>query len=204
MSQVPSHYAKAGKTHSTRKMSIKALEKLLAECAAEIYLRGGQRLTPMPPFVLVRVIPKELTSAGGIILPDVKQNKPAAEGIVLETYAPYDEEVVIRQFDANGSGDVIGENIKKITRTCPVKTGDRVIFPYYEGVKHQILGDDYLLIRQSADQIKFPYCQVLGTLDYEGDVVLQSKICDLMKEFRAVTISGKAVSKGANLDRVAS
>jgi len=199
-SQVPTALQVPDRTN-TRKMSIAQLEKLLSECAAEIYLRGGQRLTPMPPFVLVRVIPKELTTAGGIIIPDQRQNKPAAEGIVLETYAPYDEEVVLKK--TNFEGDIIEEYIGKIHRECPVKVGQRVIFPYYEGVEHKILGDDYKLIRQSADQIKFPYCQILGTLDYEGDIILQATICEMMRQFKSATTSGRPISVGGNPDEVA-
>lgn len=199
----PSLYQKPGKQpgnagnrySDTRSMPVDVLEKLLAECAGEIYLRGGQRLTPLQPFVLVRVIPKEMVSAGGIMLPDVRQNKPVAEGIVLETYRPYTQEVPMKRTLPDGTEE---EYIGIAHFECPLKTGQRILFPYYEGVEHQLLGDNYKLIRVSADQIKFPYMQVLGTVDYEGDLLILSQITELMHKFRAVTTSGKPVSRGGD------
>lgn len=197
--QAPTMYSKRS-TAQIRKMSVAKLESMLSAIAGEIYLRGGHRLIPLPPFILVRVIPKELTSAGGILLPSQRQNKPAHEGIVLQTYSPYQEEKVLHRVLPDGTKE---EYIGHIRRECPVQIGQRVMYPYYEGVAHKILGDDYMLIRHSADQIKFPYCQILGVVDYEGDLLIQAQICELMKKFEAVTLSGAAISKGGDPDKVA-
>jgi len=182
---------------SNQQKSPSELAQQLADLCIEIYLSGGERFIPLPPFVLVRVLPKDMVSDGGIILPNQRQNKPVHEGIVLETYRPYEEEVVLKNKWTTQDGVVhIKEYVDKITRTCPVKVGQRVCYPHYEGVPHKYLGEDYVLVRQSADQIKFPYCQVLGIVDYEGDRGIGRKITALMKKYYSVTTSGVAVSRG--------
>jgi co-chaperonin GroES (HSP10) len=149
----------------------------------------------MPPFVLVRVLPKDMVSEGGIVLPGIQQNKPVHEGIVLETYRPYTEEVKLKKTHWDGSYE---EYIGLIHRRCDLKPGQRIAYPFYEGVPHKYLGDDYMLIRQSADQIRYPYCQCLGIIDYEGDRKIAAKISMLMRQFYSVTTSGVAVSKGGD------
>lgn len=171
------------------------LSEQLAQLCIDIYLSGGQRFTPLPPFVLIRVLPKDMVSEGGIVLPGVQQNKPVHEGIVLETYRPYTEEVKLKKKWADGSYE---ESIGIIHRECSLKPGDRVAYPYYEGVPHKFLGDDYMLIRQAADQIKFPYCQCLGTIDYEGDRKTAFKLKKLLSQYYSATTSGVAVSKGGD------
>jgi co-chaperonin GroES (HSP10) len=171
--------------------STSQLKQQLSDLCIDIYMSGGQRFIPMPPFVLVRVLPKDLISDGGIILPNQQQNKPVHEGIVLETYRPYEEQVVLRDRWADGSYD---EHVDTIIRTCPLKQGQRVAYPHYEGVPHKYLGEDYMLIRHSADQIKFPYCQVLGIIEYDGDRNLAAQIKKIMRKFHSVTTSGTAES----------
>lgn len=199
-SQLPGRYANVRvKAPDVTQASASELKQRLANLCVDIYLSGKQRFIPLPPFVLVKVLPKDMVSEGGIVLPGVQQNKPVHEGIVLETYRPYEEEVVMtdRGFDSRGR-EYAEYHVGKIHRECSLKRGDRVAYPYYEGVPHKYLGDDYVLIRQAADQIKYPYCQALGIIDYEGDHKIANKIKELMKKFWSVSTSGEAVSRGAN------
>lgn len=171
------------------------LAQKLADLCIQIYLSGGQRFVPLPPFILIRVLPKDMVSEGGIVLPGVQQNKPVHEGIVLETYRPYEQEVVLKRTWANGNSE---EYIGIRHYACDLKPGDRIAYPFYEGVAHKFLGDDYMLIRQSADQIKFPYCQVLAKIDYEGDRKVALKLKKLLSQYYSVTTSGKATSMGGD------
>jgi len=138
---------------------------------------------------LVRVLPKDMVSAGGIVLPDQRQNKPCHEGIVLEVYRPYKEYVKVEDSYAN-------EHMEEVWYECPVKVGQRVIYPHFEGVPHQYLGENYVLVRQSADQNKFPYMQILGVIDYEGDRKILAKVRTLLRQLYSVTTSGASISRG--------
>jgi co-chaperonin GroES (HSP10) len=171
------------------------LQQQLADLCISIYLSGGERLVPLPPFVLVRVLPKDMVSEGGIVLPNERQNKPVHEGIVLETWREYDEELVLTKKYSDGTKE---EYIGVIHRVCSIKQGDRVAYPYYEGIPHKFLGADYMLIRQSADQIKYPYCQVIGTIDNKGDRKVANKLRDLLRQYYSVTLSGASISRGGN------
>ena len=74
---------------------------------------------PMYPGVLIRVLPKEHISQGGIWLPDAKQqNKPIYEGIVLRTYNPYRLKL---------------DNGKWVTMVAGVDPGDHILFPHWSG-----------------------------------------------------------------------
>lgn len=176
---------------------LQALEQQLRDICLEIYSLGEERLIPMNPFILVRLIPRDKMTAGGILIPDQGQNKPVFEGIVLETYRPYVVEETLRSEDGTSMG------LKITAFECPLKPGDRVAFPYYEGVQKSYLGDDYRLIRQAADQVKFPYSQVLGILDYDGDKETAAQITQLMKKYYSVTTSGASASRGANITEIA-
>jgi|ERR1700722_8730036 len=193
--QLPANYANVRiKAASERFKSASVVAQKISDLCVEYYLSGGERFIPLHPFVLVRVLPKDMVTDGGIILPNQKQNKPVHEGIVLETYRPYFEEVVLKEREHDGT---YTEYIGKIKRECPLKIGQRVAYPHYEGVPHKYLGDDYVLVRQAADQIKFPYCQVLGVIDYEGDRKIGRKIQALMQKYMSVSTSGAAESRGA-------
>lgn len=167
------------------------LAQMLSDLCLAIYMSGGQRLIPMQPFVLVRVLPKDMVSDGGIILPNVQQNKPLHEGVVLEVYRPYTvEETIVDPKDKRKKARIL-------RYVCPVKPGDRVAYPHYEGIQHKYLGDDYVLVRQSADQNKFPYMQIAGIVDYKGDREVSRKIAALAKKYYSVTTSGASISRGA-------
>jgi co-chaperonin GroES (HSP10) len=201
---LPGSYANVRVTASIDGKSASELQQQLADLCIQVYLKGGERLIPLPPFILVRVLPKDMVSEGGIVLPNERQNKPVHEGIVLETWRPYDEEVVLTdKFRDKAGVEHVVERIGVIHRKCSVSQGDRVAYPYYEGIPHKYLGDDYMLIRQSADQVKYPYCQVIGTLDNKGDRKIGNKIRDLMRQYYSITTSGAAISRGGNPHEVA-
>lgn len=87
------------------------------------------RLRPLYPWVLVRVLPRT-QKQGSIYLPE-KQNKPTIEGIVLRTYP-----------------DTVRE---RKPRSCAVKTGDQVTFPHYEGLPIPFLPEhEYRIIKETV------------------------------------------------------
>src|SRR5208282_5749771 len=114
----------AGKQYSVAR--IIALEKQFKNICEEIYLLGGERFIPMHPYVLVRLIPRDMISPGGIVIPDQGQNKPLFEGIVLETYRPYNEYKSKSVTMDNYISPPCTETIA-VHRECPVKRGDRVL-----------------------------------------------------------------------------
>lgn len=94
----------------------------LSELAISEYEDLSRKLkinyTPMYPAVLVRVLPKEHISVGGLWLPDTKQNKPIYEGIVLRVYPP--KRI---QLDSG----------KWITMDSGLAMGDHILFPHWSG-----------------------------------------------------------------------
>jgi len=90
------------------------------------------KIRPLADRVVVKRIPEETKSKGGIIIPDTAKEKPV-EGTVV----------------AVGSGKVLKSG--KV-RELDVKAGDRVLFGKYsgneikvDGVEHVILNEDDIL-----------------------------------------------------------
>jgi len=90
---------------------------------------GGTRIVPLGDRVVLKRAEAEETTAGGIVLPDAAQNKPA-QGEVI----------------AIGDGHV---NDKGERIALTVKEGDKVIFSSYAGDEITVGDDDYLLLRES-------------------------------------------------------
>lgn len=178
------------------KDKIEELDKQLVSTCKEIYelSMGGKRLKPLHPFILVRVLPKEHKTEAGLWLADTAQTKTVYEGIVLETWESYIEKRELY----NSKHEFIGHDY--IEHRCRVDIGERIAFPHHEGMPVGDYLDDryYRLVREGTDQNKWPYCGVLGTLDYTGDVVLKAKLREITKEFSSVTLSGVALSRGAD------
>ena len=187
---------KIDKEREATLLQIKKLEKSLVKTCQKIYELSmmGRRFKPIHPYVLVRVLPKEFKTEGGIWLADVAQNKPLYEGIVLETWRPYEEYRPVYDVEGERSGTTI------IKHECALKIGDRISFPHFEGMPAADYLDDkyYRFVREGADQNKFPFCSVFGKLDYHGDHKIQAKIRKLMMEFGSITTSGVPLSRGAN------
>lgn len=83
---------------------------------------------PLHDRVLVRRVPEEQKTAGGIIIPDTAKEKPQRGEIV-----------------ATGKGRVTEDG--KVT-PLDVKIGDRVLFGKYAGTELKLNGEEYLMMRE--------------------------------------------------------
>ena len=90
--------------------------------AAEIGVR------PLHDRVLVRRMPEEMKTAGGIIIPDTAKEKPQRGEIV-----------------AAGKGRVTEDG--KVT-PLDVKVGDKILFGKYSGTELKLNGEEYLMMRE--------------------------------------------------------
>jgi len=88
------------------------------------------RIEPLADRVVVRPMPREETSKGGIVLPDIAKEKPQ-EGEVI----------------AVGPGRLT-EDGKRIA--MEVKVGDKVIYSKYAGTELKV-GDEELIILRESD-----------------------------------------------------
>ena len=85
-------------------------------------------LKPLSDRVLIKRVTSEEKTAGGIIIPDNAQEKPA-EGVVIAT----------------GAGKLL-DNGKTLSLT--VKEGDHVYFRKYGGTEVTIEGEEHLIMRE--------------------------------------------------------
>jgi len=83
---------------------------------------------PLHDRVLVRRMPEEMKTAGGIIIPDTAKEKPQRGEIV-----------------ATGKGRVTEDG--KVT-PLDVKIGDRVLFGKYAGTELKLNGEEYLMMKE--------------------------------------------------------
>lgn len=83
---------------------------------------------PLHDRVLVRRMPEEMKTAGGIIIPDTAKEKPQRGEIV-----------------ATGKGRVTEDG--KVT-PLDVKVGDKVLFGKYAGTELKLNGEEYLMMRE--------------------------------------------------------
>lgn len=177
------------------KKKIQKLELQLSKICQEIYALslGGRHFIPKFPFILVRVLPKEHKTEGGIYIPETAQNKPVYESIVLDTWRSFDE---THYSECTKCTEEFATTFHK---ECGVKVGDRIAHPHYEGLPVGDFLDDryYRLVHEGYEANT--NCTVLGTLDYTGDVEVQAKIRVLTKELSSVTFSGVSLSRGANI-----
>jgi chaperonin GroES len=86
------------------------------------------KIRPLQDRIIVKRIPEEERSKGGIIIPDTAKEKPI-EGRVV----------------AVGNGKVL-ENGK--VRPLDVKPGDRVLFTKYGGNEVKLDGEEHLMLRE--------------------------------------------------------
>jgi co-chaperonin GroES (HSP10) len=159
-------------------------EKQLNKVCQELYLLNlqGKRVKPLPPKIIVRVLPKEHRTESGLYTPGAVANKPVYEGIVLETFEPYNEEHKTK-FE---NGD---EGIVYVPRRCSVKVGDHILFPHWEG---QPLSDYF---DEKYYRIIPDHC-VYGTVDYKGEVNKIKGIKKIMETLSSVTLSGAKSGPG--------
>jgi chaperonin GroES len=86
------------------------------------------KIRPLQDRVLVKRVPEEQKTKGGIYIPDTAKEKPV-EGEVI----------------AAGPGRV-GKDGK--LRPLEVKKGDRVLFGKYGGTEVKLLDDEHLIMRE--------------------------------------------------------
>jgi chaperonin GroES len=84
------------------------------------------KIRPLADHVVLKRVPEEEKTKGGIIIPDTAKEKPI-QGIVV----------------AVGAGKRL-KNGKQ--RPCEVKEGDRVLFAKYAGTEIKLDGVDHVLI----------------------------------------------------------
>jgi chaperonin GroES len=87
------------------------------------------KLEPLGDRVVVKPLPSDEVSKGGIILPDTAKEKPQ-EGKII----------------AVGPGK-LNDDGKRIA--LEVKVGDRVIYTKYGGTEIKIDGEEYMILRES-------------------------------------------------------
>jgi chaperonin GroES len=85
-------------------------------------------IRPLHDRVVVRRLDQEVTSPGGIVIPDSAKEKPS-EG----------EVVSVGNGKINENGDV---------RPLDVKPGDKVLFGKYSGTEVKVDGEDLLVMRE--------------------------------------------------------
>ena len=83
---------------------------------------------PLHDRVLVRRMPEELKTAGGIIIPETAKEKPQRGEIV-----------------AAGKGRITEDG--KVT-PLDVKIGDKILFGKYAGTELKLNGEEYLMMRE--------------------------------------------------------
>ena len=83
---------------------------------------------PLHDRVLVRRMPEEMKTAGGIIIPETAKEKPQRGEIM-----------------AAGKGRVTEEG--KVT-PLDVKVGDKILFGKYSGTELKLNGEEYLMMKE--------------------------------------------------------
>ena len=86
------------------------------------------KIRPLHDRIVVKRIPEEEKSLGGIIIPDNAKEKPL-EGSVVSV----------------GTGKVLEDGT---IRPLDVRPGDRVLFAKYTGAEIKLDGDDLLVLRE--------------------------------------------------------
>jgi chaperonin GroES len=86
------------------------------------------RIRPLLDRVIIKRVPEEQKTQGGIIIPDTAREKPL-EGVVV----------------AVGKGKVLDDGT---VRPLDVKSGDRVLFGKYSGTEIQLDGQEHVTLRQ--------------------------------------------------------
>ncbi len=86
-------------------------------------------LRPLADRVIVKAIPEEEKTKGGIVLPDTAKEKPQKGEIV-----------------AIGPGKLLDSGKRA---QMEVKVGDRVIYAKYGGTEVKVEGEEYLILRES-------------------------------------------------------
>ena len=87
------------------------------------------KVKPLGDRVIIKPMPQEEKTKGGVILPDTAKEKPQQGEVV-----------------AVGKGRITDDG-KKIE--MEVKAGDKVLYGKYSGTEIKIEGDEYLIVKES-------------------------------------------------------
>jgi len=87
------------------------------------------KVRPLGDRVIIKPLPQDEKTKGGIILPDTAKEKPQQGEVV-----------------AVGKGRIL-ENGTKVD--MEVKAGDKVLYGKYSGTEIKIEGDEYLIVKES-------------------------------------------------------
>lgn len=174
--------------------TVEELEKELSAICQKIYDLniGGRNVKLINKWVLVRVLPKEHKTEGGIWLAETSQNKPIYESIVIKVWEPYEEEFKVSA--TSTYNEVLGEQryfYKTVTHKSSYKAGDRVIFQHFVGLPlADYLDDRYYRIVKESD--------ILMPIDYSGDANVSAQIRSLTKSISSITTSGASIARGSD------
>ena len=86
------------------------------------------KLKPLADRVLIKRLPEEETTRGGIIIPDSAKEKPQRGEVVAVGHGKHDEK---------------GDKIK-----MELEAGDKVLFGKYAGTEIKLDGEEYVIMRQ--------------------------------------------------------
>ena len=136
------------------------------EAAQRAYKSFHRRIQPIYPWVLVRVLPKE-QQLGKLWMPE-SQNKILYEGVVLETWQPFDKLIDVHYVNDNPLQSV---EERMHIESC-LNLGDHVIFPHFEGMPVPYLNEEekdaYRLIRETNSRDE--KCEIYGKLEYQEPI----------------------------------
>lgn len=86
------------------------------------------KISPLYDRVLAERLEEELTSAGGIVIPDAAKEKPVRAKII-----------------STGKGKLLDDGT---IRPLDVKAGDEILFGKYAGTEVKFDGKEYLILRE--------------------------------------------------------
>ena len=132
--------------YSSEELAVKS--RIINDMIQELY-KENQQITPLFPWVLLRVCKKE-QQIGSIVLPDSVQNKTLHEGIVVVTWQPCDR--VIEGVTNHYSSEL--------------KQGDHVLFNHYAGVPIDGRHSGYRLVKEVAWAVD-KEGGIIATVDYD-------------------------------------
>ncbi len=188
------------------------MDDALKQLVTRLYQEKEVEVQPTYPRILVRLLPREQMSRGGIVLPEHHQNKPVHEGIVLATYTPFWKSLIKSNREnwdrkrAKFFAEIFNDKAKHqlVWIESPVKVGDHVIFPQMEigitpvwvldGGKgdYRLVPDDQVLavLTYERQPVKKWLLETLNLDDSTADRLLEQATI-LQKDLASRTVSGR-------------
>jgi hypothetical protein len=181
-------------------------QEKLQNLVNELHTACGLEVIPLYPKMLVRVLPKESKTKGGILLPGGKdQSKPVYEGIVLRTYKPFFQKVWVEDIAWRKENWPEATYYQKVE--CELKPGDHILFPHIEyGITPVWPLDDgvgdYRMVPENVVTCKLEYetetlkqwlgsvIQLSDPLSFEVVNAVLEKADVVRKDLQSLTVSG--------------